>query len=58
MKSRRRHTRRELEEQVRLPATPEEVARRIFAAARPPDPSKREPHTRRSRKTRPTLTKP
>jgi len=41
MKSRRRATRRELEEHVRLPATPEEAARRIFAAARPPDPSKR-----------------
>ncbi len=46
MKSPRRATRRELEEHVRLDATAEEVARRIFAAAKPPDPSKRK--TRKS----------
>lgn len=55
MKSRRRPTRRELEEHVRLPATPEEAARRIFAAARPPDPSKRKRKAKAAR-SRPLAT--
>lgn len=53
MKSRRQATRRELEEYVRLPVTPEEAAQRIFAAAKPPDPPKRKPWLREKGRQRP-----
>ena len=49
MKSPRQPTHRELEEYVRLPATAKEVARRIFAAAPPPNPSLRKPRKNRAR---------